>query len=122
MKNKWHEIIRKRLISHRKECLKCLYPKDGYGYEWGCPDPKNTQKTVDLLNKILKGVPAKAWPKKKEDGEEYKIASNNWTIRLMYEDKCRHADLIFANDDHTAWVKEHSKDKGRFINWDIGSS
>lgn len=121
MKNtKWTNLIRERLIANRKECLKCLCPDEGY--EWGCADPKSRQKTVDLLNKILKGIPVEAWPKKNEDGEERKIASNNWTIRLMYEDKCRHADLRFANDDHTAWVKEHSQDKGRFVNWDIGGS
>lgn len=82
MKNKWHNLIRERLIAHRKECLKCLYPDKGY--EWGCTYPKNRQKTVTLLNKILKGIPAEAWPKKKDNGEERKIASNNWTIRLMY--------------------------------------
>ena len=123
MKNtKWTNLIRKRLIAYRKECLKCLYPKDGYGYEWGCPDPKNTGKTVDLVNKILKGIPTVAWPSKEDDGGERKIASNNWTIRLMYEDKCRHADLRYAKDDHTAWVKENRLKKGTFINFDIGGS
>lgn len=121
MKNsKWHNIIRKRLMSYRKECLKCLYTEKGY--EWGCLDLENKQKTVTLLNKILKRIPEEAWPSKTEFGDEYIIASNNWRIKLMWEDYRRHADLKFRNDDHTAWVVEHSRDKGRFVDYDIGGS
>jgi hypothetical protein len=121
MKNsKWHDIIRKRLVAHRKECLKCLNPDNDYS--WGT-NKENVQKAVDLMNKLLKGIPAQAWPNDKEC--RYDIASNNWRMRLMWSpDKRhrRHADLKFRNDDHTAWVQEHYEDKGRFINYDIGGS
>jgi hypothetical protein len=122
MKNsKWQEIIRKRLVAYRKECLKCLNPDNDYS--WGT-DKANVQKTVDLMNNLLKGIPVQAWPALNgDDSSEYKIASNNWRMKLMWgDDKCRHADLKFSNDDHTAWVKEHSTDKGRFVNYDIGGS
>ena len=116
MKNKYHDIIRKRLRLYRKECLDCLYPEKSY--QWG-----NEKLTLVLLNKILKDVPIEAWPKNEEDNYvQYKIASNNWTIKLTYEDGRRTADLKFRNDDHTAWVIEHSRKPGLFVDFDIGGS
>jgi len=119
--NKLHGVIRKRLVENRKECLKCLYPEDGY--QWGCEGKGGIKKTLQLINKLLHNVPEVAWPVDKES--EYKVASGNWTIRLAWADErksCRTADLIYRNDDHTAWVVEHSKKPGVFVNYDIGGS
>ena len=117
MKNKWHEIIRERLKKNRKECLACLYPEDDY--EWN-----DVKRTLKLLNNILKDIPENAWPKDNNDGtlNEYKVASNNWSIRLGFEDGRKVADLRFRNNDHTAWVIEHRTKKGQFIDFDIGGS
>lgn len=124
MKNRkyWHDLIRTRLILRRDECLVCLRPENDW--TWGTTR-KNLKRTLELLNCLLKDVPIEAWPRK-IDGEcdgEYRIAHNNWVLRLFYgDDGRREADLVFKKDDHTAWVKESSKEKGKFIDCDIGGS
>ena len=73
------------------------------------------------MNAILANISKGAWPKDKEEGM-VKIAHNNWTLKLNYQDGRRSADLKHRNNDHTAWVIEHSKKKGVFVNFDIGGS
>jgi len=110
--NKYRDIIRDRLKKYRKECLECL---GDYGFD-------DVKQTLNLMNNILSGIPTDAWPENKEC--EIRIRSNNWGIRLFY-DSCnntRQADLYCSFNDHTAWVQEHSKNKGRFIDFDIGGS
>lgn len=123
MKNQWHNIIRLRLAKYRKECLYCLYPENDY--TWGTTYD-NLNKTLSLCNKILKDIPFEAWPKKETTTYviDYVIASNNWSVKLSWDwdSKRRLADLRYKKDDHTAWVIEHSKKRGRFINYDIGGS
>lgn len=119
MKNKYHDIIRKRLTEHRTECINCLR---GGMYAWD-----DTESTVKLLNKILKDIPAEAWPDPANEDlyyKGYRVASGNWSITLMYtdDDSVRHADLRYANDDHTAWVKENKRKRGTYIDSDIGGS
>lgn len=117
----WHNIIRERLKENKSKCLACLRPDDDW--EWGTTKI-NLVKTLNLLNTILKNVPVEAWPK--GDGvpydNSYRINHNNWTLSLFNYEGRRNADLKFYNDDHTAWVQEHSKKKGVFINCDIGGS
>jgi hypothetical protein len=124
----WHGVIRNRLKQYRKECLNCLYGEDRtLYYTWN-----NVNRTVALMNNILEDVPEVAWPKCKKDDNSWwypvvKVASNNWCMELLWEEDkydvvCRHANLKFKNDDHTAWVIEHPKKKGTFIDYDIGGS
>jgi hypothetical protein len=123
MKNKWHDVIRKRLVQYRKECLICLYPKDDY--EWGCGNRKNIAKTLSLVNKIVKGIPVEAWPilaDNEENEKTYFIASGNWSVRLRWIEKRRTADLKFNKNDHTAWLIEKKNQPGVFVNYDIGGS
>jgi len=117
--NEYHTIIRNRLKAYRKECLNCLYPENGYA--WG--GRQDIKRTVQLLNNILKDIPIEAWPVNREEMEDSVIiASNNWRIDLMWIEKRRSANLIFKKDDHTAWVIEHSKKKGTYVDFDIGGS
>ena len=118
MKNKWHDIIRKRLVENRKECRDCISPENDF--TWGTTR-KNKKRTVALLNTLLKNIPKDAWPKNDYDYDsfEYRIASNNWLLRLFQIEGHRHADLIYKNDDHTAWVRERD---GKFVDFDIGGS
>jgi hypothetical protein len=120
MKNKWHDIIKNRLVENRKECLNCLYPENDY--TWGTTR-KNLKRTINLLNTLLKDIPVDAWPNlfrlTNASLGEYKIASNNWKIILGWKGNRRTADLVFKRDDHTAWVIERN---GKFVNFDIGGS
>lgn len=118
MKNKWHDMIRKRLKDNRKQCLACLSPDNDYS--WGT-NGENIGKTVALMNTLLKDIPAEAWPAyRRSNWSSNKIKSNNWTMKLFWDCKQRHADLKHVNDDHTAWVREYKK--GVFGNYDIGGS
>lgn len=120
MKNKWHDEIRKRLRKYRKECLECLYPDEDY--EWG-GSRKNIHNTINLVNKIMKGIPVEAWPKPNDDMTRTTVADGNWSIRLGWSDgKRRTADLKHKNNDHTAWLIESPKKDGTYINLDIGGS
>lgn len=124
MKNKWHDIIRKRLAEYKGECLACLYPKP-FDYSWGS-SKKTVAKTIRLVNKIVKDIPIEAWPNEEYyEGHPRSIAYNNWSIHLGWEDgrkPRRTADLRYRNDDHTAWLIENSRKPGVFINFDIGGS
>jgi len=120
MKNKWHDTIRKRLQTYRKECLSCLYP--GGDYAWGTLR-KNISNTLNLVNKIVKGIPVQAWPDKDSyEGYPARIAFGGWTMKLGWKDGQRTADLRYRNDNHTAWCIENSRKPGVFINFDIGGS
>lgn len=120
MKNKWHDIIRKRLAKYSKECLSCLYPPTGY--EWGCQSRKYKRNTLALVNKIVKGIPVSAWPVMNDGYESYKIVHGNWNVCLGWDcdgNKLRTIDLKYRRDDHTAWCIEG---KGKFVDYDIGGS
>jgi len=120
MKNKYRDIIRERLKTYRKDCLCALRGSDGYAWT-------DTKETLELLNKLLKNIPIEAWPKNKdpESTPRITIRNNNWSIYLHWDYKKgerRLADLKYKNDDHTAWVIEHPKKNGVFIDFDIGGS
>jgi hypothetical protein len=117
-----HDKIRERLKKYRTECLLCLNPTDDY--TWGCTR-KNVQKTLALVNKIMKNIPATAWPTIDDDWLNYTtIVSGNWKIVLSWSWKThrRLVDLSHKNNDHTAWVIEHKEKHGEYINFDIGGS
>lgn len=119
MKNKYHAVIRERLKQYRNEAKECIWSGN---YAW---HPYN--RAVELLNKILKGIPADAWPKhiNSENYPQHVIRNGSWKIRLFWgydNDGKRHADLVYDHDDHTAWVREHRTKKGTFVNHDIGGS
>jgi hypothetical protein len=118
MKNKLHDIIRERLKTYRKECLKCLYPEKGY--EWGCLSKKYRDKTLVLVNKIMKNITVEAWSRDRETRTA--VASGNWTVYLGWERNRRTADLKCRNDDHTAWCVENRANSGIYIDFDIGGS
>ena len=124
MKNKWHDLIRKRLSHYREECILCLYP-DG-DYAWGTTK-KNINRTLTLVNKIVEVIPVEAWKTPTEDDENPSVvvANGNWGVHLGWDfdgNKCRTVDLRFRNDDHTAWCIERKKGSGKFGNYDIGGS
>lgn len=120
MKNKWHDEIRKRLKKYHKECLACLYPDDDY--EWGCNKKSHIQNTLNMVNKIMRGIPVEAWPKLNDDMIRTTVADGNWSIKLGWEGKRKTADLKFRNNNHTAWVIESPKKDGTYIDFDIGGS
>lgn len=114
----WKEKVRQVLKKYKTEAYACLYPEDGWA--WGVCNKKYLNRTLKLMNDILKHVPESAWGKDEDD--DIHVTEGNWQLSLRIVYKRRSADLKFKNDDHTAWVIEHSKKKGRFINFDIGGS
>jgi len=114
----WQQKVRQTLKKYEKEAFACLYPEDG-DYAWGARK-KNLDRTLKLMNNILKQVPKAAWGKDEDD--DVHITEGNWQLSLRITHKRHSADLKFKNDDHTAWVIEHSKKKGHFVNFDIGGS
>lgn len=117
-RSKYHNIIRDRLKKYRQECLDCIHSGN---YAWD-----DVKATLILINKILRGIPAKAWPDPKDEDQYYagyKIRSGSWVMKLQYteDDGVRHANLIYNHDDHTAWVCYNKKLK-KFVDFDIGGS
>ena len=118
-KTNWRQVLKDRMKANRAECLECLH---GNGYAWD-----DEKRTLKLMNILLKDLPENLWPENgPDDGswdwEQTLIRSGNWSMVLSWQEGRRSADLRFDNDDHTAWVVEHSRKKGVWVNFDIGGS
>lgn len=110
MTNKqFSKIFRK----YKKEAMACLRPKNDYA--WG-----DTKRTLILMNEILKEIPKNVWPESKEKYDSVILKDGNWRLDLITDCDIKSANLIYARDDHTAWVVE--KKDGTFEDFDIGGS
>jgi len=122
MKINYKKLLQQRLAKESKRALKLLWPVGAFAWE-------DTEAVVQLMNDLLKDIPVEVWPKNKKDMEDsVHLKQGDWYLTLYWneneanEKSRRTADLAHKKDDHTAWVIEHSKDKGRFIDFDIGGS
>ena len=103
--------IKQKLRANKKLMMRLLYPEDNY--TWG---EKN--KVVEFMNDLLSEIPKNIWPENKED--YFIVKDGNWRLDFMWTDDKRAVNLIYFNDDHTAWVIENKN--GKFVNFDIGGS
>lgn len=112
--------IKQILRAHKKQALKCLYPEDDWA--WGSTK-KNRKNSVELMRSILKDIPLTIWPEKSEKYFDYNyltVNDGNWRLDLFRGDEGEYfANLIYAKDDHTAWVV---LEKNKWVDFDIGGS
>jgi hypothetical protein len=80
-----------------------------------------------LMNTILQGIGPGAWSQEEfpQEGQHGCYSIPGIELQLDYDDDkkgYRRANLVFDNEDHTAWVIETRKGSGIYKDLDIGGS
>lgn len=114
------EEIRGVIRGHKPWAMECLYPENDYA--WGTTK-QNRANSVALMRSILKWIHLDAWPEESEDEDAYDkliIRDGNWRLDLFISEGEKHANLSYAKDDHTAWVRRN--ERAIWVDFGIGGS
>ncbi|MFA5396576.1 MAG: hypothetical protein WC346_11270 [Methanogenium sp.] len=125
----WTSVIQDRLKHYALPIYKKLEKKDRYGDYLYVFDSWTTSQWLTLMNMILHGIGPEAWAlpgsEFPQEGEHGCYIVSGVMLQLDYGDDSpglRRANLVFDNEDHTAWVIETRKGSGAYKNYDIGGS